>query len=57
MTENFKKEIKVAVFPPSAFFTFEEKIDFGFIEEGTTITKDLIISNDGSEKGSLSLSS
>jgi hypothetical protein len=45
----------VAVFPPSAFFTFEEKIDFGYVEEGTSITKELIISNDGSEKGTLNL--
>jgi hypothetical protein len=45
----------VAVFPPSAFFTFEEKIDFGYVEEGTTLTREITIANDGSEKGSLSL--
>ena len=55
LTEDFKKEVKIAVFPPSAFFTFEEKIDFGFVEEGSSIIKELVISNDGSEKGSISL--
>lgn len=43
------------MFPPSAFFTFEEKIDFGYIEEGSNIVWELVISNDGSEKGSLNL--
>lgn len=55
LTENFKKEVKVAVFPPAAFFNFEEKLDFGFLEEGSTATKEITISNDGSEKGQITL--
>ena len=55
MNESFKKEIKVAVFPPSAFFVFDEKVDFGYVEESNLVTKELIIKNEGCEWGDINL--